>query len=56
MDTEVNDENWNHFFVTEIDDAYWESLLHWVDLNIDSLEYALYDDYEEPFNDRLEDV
>lgn len=56
MDTESNNENWNHFFVTEIDDEYWDHLLNYVDANYDSLEYALYDDYQEPFNDRLEDA
>jgi len=65
MDTEINDENYEHFFSTEINDEYWEHLLKWaeayfdsifLDHDPDSLRYALYDNYEEPFNDRLEDV
>lgn len=50
---------------TEIDDEYWESLLKWAEGHFnaiflgedpDSLRYALYDAYQEPFNDRVEDA
>lgn len=40
-------------FLTEED---WQHLLEWVDANVDSLDYALYDDYEDLYNDRMKDA
>lgn len=63
MDTEANNENWNHFFVTEIDDEYWEHLLNYVDANYESLvalqDLGLFEQSLENYsfvNDRLEDA
>jgi len=48
---------------TDIDnipiEEYWKYLLEYMDKfgeALDSLDYALYDDYEEPLNDRTDDV
>jgi hypothetical protein len=41
---------------TQLDEDYWQHLLDWVDLNIDFFDCLTRDNYEELFNDRIEDA